>query len=57
MHSGRGDEMKGRMKETAGMLVGDGNLEREGRIDRLAGKGQGRCRKVIDKAKGLTKGR
>lgn len=31
------DEAKGRAKQAAGVLTGDKNLEREGRVDRVAG--------------------
>jgi len=31
------DEVKGRTKQAAGVLTGDKDLEREGKVDRIAG--------------------
>lgn len=31
------EETKGRIKEAAGVLTGDKNLEREGKVDKVAG--------------------
>jgi uncharacterized protein YjbJ (UPF0337 family) len=39
------DEMKGRVKEAAGTLSGDEDLEREGKVDRAGGA-------IKDKAEG-----
>ena len=36
--SGNADEMKGRVKEAAGDLTGDKDLQREGKADKAAGK-------------------
>lgn len=36
--SGKTDQIKGRVKQAAGVLTGDGELEREGKLDRAAGK-------------------
>lgn len=41
------DDLKGRVKEAAGDLTGDEDLEREGKTDRAAGK----IKDVIDDAK------
>lgn len=38
MGSGRSDEVKGRVKEAAGVLTGDKKLERQGKADQSAGK-------------------
>ena len=38
MASGKSDEVKGRVKEAAGVLTGDKKLERQGKADQAAGK-------------------
>ena len=38
MASGKSDEVKGRVKEAAGVLTGDKKLERDGKADQAAGK-------------------
>ena len=35
--SGKKDQIKGRVKEATGVLTGDKQLEREGKVDRAAG--------------------
>lgn len=52
------DQMKGKVKEAAGTLTGDEDLEAEGKLDRRAGEAKenlGRAKdkveEVIDKAK------
>ena len=57
MNNGTGDNIKGRMKEAAGVLVGDEKLKREGQGDQLAGKLKNAAEKMVDKAKGLVKDR
>jgi uncharacterized protein YjbJ (UPF0337 family) len=51
MASGKTDELKGRVKEAAGALTGDGKLKREGRTDQTVGKLKQKAEKVIDKVK------
>jgi uncharacterized protein YjbJ (UPF0337 family) len=51
MASGKSDEVKGRVKEAAGVLTGDKKLKREGRADQAAGKIKQKVQKVIDKVK------
>ena len=46
MASGRTDQVKGRVKEAAGILTGDEKLEREGKADQSAGKLKERVEKV-----------
>lgn len=49
---GKGKEMKGNLKEGAGRLTGNRDLEAEGRADRSEGKVQdkaGDIKKVFDK--------
>lgn len=50
MASGKSDEMKGRVKESAGVLTGDEKLEREGKADQSAGKLKQGVEKVKKKA-------
>jgi uncharacterized protein YjbJ (UPF0337 family) len=45
------DEAKGRSKQAAGVLAGDKDLEREGKIDRAAGKAKDAVDKASEKAK------
>ena len=35
---GKGDDLKGRVKDAAGGLLGDQSLQNEGKLDRLKGK-------------------
>jgi uncharacterized protein YjbJ (UPF0337 family) len=49
--SGKGDEMKGRVKEAAGAITDDKKLKREGKIDQAAGKTKQAAEKAIDKVK------
>ncbi len=51
MAGGKTEELKGRVKEAAGVLTGDAKLEREGRLDQTVGKIRQATDKVIDKAK------
>jgi uncharacterized protein YjbJ (UPF0337 family) len=45
------DEAKGRVKEAAGDLTGDKNLQREGKVDQASGRTKDAIDKVSDKAK------
>ena len=56
--SGTSDQAKGRIKEAAGSLTGDKDLQSEGKADRLAGEvkekvehANDKVEEVIDKAK------
>jgi len=56
--SGTSDQAKGRIKEAAGSLTGDKDLQSEGKADRLAGEvkekvehAKDKVEEVIDKAK------
>jgi len=51
MASGKSDELKGRVKEAAGVLTGDKKLKREGKADQAVGKIKQKVEKVIDKVK------
>ncbi len=52
MASGKADELKGRVKEAAGVLIGDQKLKREGKTDQAVGKIKQEVEKVVDKVKG-----
>jgi uncharacterized protein YjbJ (UPF0337 family) len=45
------DEMKGRIKEAAGDLTDDKDLQREGKVDQASGKAKDTIDKASDKAK------
>ena len=45
------DEAKGRTKQATGVLTGNKDLEREGKVDRAAGKAKDTVDKVAGKAK------
>lgn len=49
--SGKGDEIKGRVKEAAGAITDDDKLRREGKVDQAAGKVKQAVDKVVDKTK------
>ena len=53
--SGKTDQVKGRVKEAAGVLTGDKQLEREGKLDRAAGNIKEKAGKVVDKLKKAIK--
>lgn len=45
------DEAKGRVKEAAGDLTGDKDLEREGKMDQAGAKVKEKTGKAVDKTK------
>lgn len=47
----KADQAKGRMKEAAGDLTGDKDLEREGKADRAGGKIKEKAGEAVDKVK------
>ena len=49
------DEAKGRLKQAAGALSGDRDLEREGRVDRGLSGVKKNVDRVADKVKGLLR--
>jgi uncharacterized protein YjbJ (UPF0337 family) len=51
MSSGTTDEIKGRVKEAAGVVTNNQKLKDEGRMDQAAGKVKKTVERVIDKAK------
>jgi len=48
--SGKGEEVKGRVKEAAGALTNNDKLRAEGQSDQAVGKAKQVATKVIDKA-------
>ena len=50
MAGGKADEVKGRVKEAAGVLTADKKLEREGKVDQATGKLKQAVEKVKKKA-------
>jgi uncharacterized protein YjbJ (UPF0337 family) len=53
--SGKTDEVKGRIKEAAGALVGNDKLRDEGKTDQVVGKAEQTVEKVADAAKKAVK--
>jgi uncharacterized protein YjbJ (UPF0337 family) len=49
--SGTTDQIKGRVKEAAGVMTNDQRLKNEGRKDQVVGKVKKAVERVIDKAK------
>jgi uncharacterized protein YjbJ (UPF0337 family) len=49
--SGKGDEIKGRVKEAAGAITDNDQLRREGKVDQAAGRLKQGVDKVIDDVK------
>ncbi|HVB81381.1 MAG TPA: CsbD family protein [Candidatus Binataceae bacterium] len=49
--SGTSDEIKGRVKEAAGVVTDNQRLKNEGRMDQAVGKVKKVIERVIDKAK------
>jgi uncharacterized protein YjbJ (UPF0337 family) len=49
------DKAKGRVKEAAGALTGDGHLKNEGRVDRAKGSAKDAVDKVADTVAGRKK--
>ena len=48
---GNTDDMKGRVKEAAGDLTDDEDLEREGKVDQTAGKIKDKAGEIVDSVK------
>jgi uncharacterized protein YjbJ (UPF0337 family) len=55
MAGGKTDELKGRVKEAAGVLTNDAGLKREGQLDQTIGKVKQAAEKMIDKVKDAVK--
>jgi uncharacterized protein YjbJ (UPF0337 family) len=55
--AGKGDQIKGRVKEAAGAITDNDKLRREGKIEQAAGKTKEAVEKVIDKTKKAFEGK
>jgi len=53
--SGKGDEVKGRVKEAGGALTGNEKLKREGKVDQAAGKVKQAAENAVEKVKDAIK--
>ncbi len=49
--AGKGEEIKGRVKEAAGAVTGNEKLRREGQVEQATGKVKQAVDKVVDKSK------
>jgi len=54
--TGKGDELKGRVKEAAGAITGNEQLKRAGKEDPAAGKVKQAAEKAVDKVKKAVNG-
>jgi uncharacterized protein YjbJ (UPF0337 family) len=50
------DDAKGRVKEAAGDLTGDDDLQREGKVDQAAGSAKEKVGEAADKVKDAVSG-
>ena len=53
---GKLDQVKGRIKEAAGVLTDDDRLKREGKLDQVVGKVKEQAEKAVDKVKDALTG-
>jgi uncharacterized protein YjbJ (UPF0337 family) len=53
--SGKTDEVKGRIKEAAGALIGNDKLREEGKTDQAVGKVKQVAEKAVEKVKEAVK--
>ena len=53
---GKMDQVKGRVKEAAGVLTDDTSLKREGQLDQVVGKVKETAEKAADKIKDVLTG-
>jgi uncharacterized protein YjbJ (UPF0337 family) len=53
--SGKTDEVKGRIKEAAGALIGNDKLREEGKTDQAVGKVKQVAEKAVEKVKDAVK--
>jgi uncharacterized protein YjbJ (UPF0337 family) len=54
--SGKAEEVKGRVKEAAGVLTNDERLKQEGKLDQASGKIKQATEKVVNKVRDAVKG-
>ena len=50
------EQVKGRIKEAAGVLTGDRRLAREGQLDQVVGKVKGQAARMVDRVKSALTG-
>jgi uncharacterized protein YjbJ (UPF0337 family) len=55
--AGKGDQVKGRLKEAAGAITDNDKLRREGKLDQAAGKTKEAVERIVDKTKKAIKGK
>ena len=48
---GKLDQVKGRIKEAAGVLTADDRLKQEGKLDQRVGKVKGQVERLVDRVK------
>lgn len=51
---GKMDQVKGRIKEAAGVLTGDDRLKREGKLDQVVGKVKDTAAKAVESLKDVV---
>jgi uncharacterized protein YjbJ (UPF0337 family) len=54
--SGKAEEIKGRVKEAAGVVTNDEKLKQEGKVDQASGKIKQATEKVVNKVRDAVKG-
>jgi uncharacterized protein YjbJ (UPF0337 family) len=54
--SGKAEEIKGRVKESVGVMTNDKRLKEEGKVDQASGKIKQNAEKVINKVRDAVKG-
>jgi uncharacterized protein YjbJ (UPF0337 family) len=53
--SGKAEEIKGRVKESVGVMTNDKRLKKEGKVDQASGKIKQNAEKVINKVRDAVK--
>ena len=54
--SGEAEEIKGRVKESVGIMTDDERLKHEGKVDQASGKIKKTAEKVVNKVRDAVKG-
>jgi uncharacterized protein YjbJ (UPF0337 family) len=54
--SGKAEEIKGRVKESVGVMTEDERLKQEGKVDQASGKIKQAAEKVVNKVRDAVKG-
>ncbi len=55
MDNNKGEDLKGRIKEAAGDLTGDKDMEREGKTDQVSADVKDKASDAVDKVKDVFK--